>query len=56
MAEDGEPVLQGEHQGKVFRFANRDETSGYGVRNVEETGQSVPPTYLQRAWQGRIGP
>ena len=47
--EDGEPVSQEEFQGKVFRFANRDDASGYVVRSMEETGQSATLAYLQRA-------
>ena len=46
---DGDPVPQEEFQGKVFRFANRDDASGYGVRSMEETGQGTTLTYLQRA-------
>lgn len=49
VTEDGKSVLQEECQGKVFRFANRDDASGYGMKSVRETGQSAPPTYLQRA-------
>ncbi len=49
VTEDGKSVLQEECQDKGFRFANRDDSSGYGTRSVGETGQSVPPTYLQHA-------
>lgn len=49
VTEDGKSVLQEECQDKGFRFANRDDSSGCGMRSVGETGQSVPPTYLQRA-------
>ncbi len=49
VTEKGEPVPQEEFQGKVFRFANRDDASGYLVRSAEETGQSTTLTYLQRA-------
>ncbi|MDP9427042.1 MAG: hypothetical protein M3P37_13705 [Actinomycetota bacterium] len=49
MTEDGKSVLQEECQDKDLRFANRDDSSGCGTRSVGETGQSVPPTYLQHA-------
>ena len=49
VTEDGEPVAQEEFQGKFFRFANRDDASGYLVRRIEETGQSTTLAYLQRA-------
>ena len=43
------PVPQKEFQGEVFRFANRDDASGYLVRNMEETRGSTILTYPQRA-------
>lgn len=46
---NGETVLREECQGKVFRFANRGDASGYGASSVGETGQSASSTYLQRA-------
>ena len=49
VTEDGEPVPQEEFQGKVFRFANRDDASGYLVKSAEETGGGTTLTYLQRA-------
>ena len=49
VTEDGDPIPQEKFQGKVFRFANRDDASGYGVRSMEETGQGTTLTYLQRA-------
>lgn len=49
VTEDGDPVSQEEFQGKVFRFANRDDASGYVVRSMEETGAGSTLAYLQRA-------
>ena len=37
VTEDGEEVSYEELQGKIFRIVDRDEPSGYVVRNVETT-------------------
>ena len=38
-----------ELQGKVLRIVNRDDTSGYVVKNMESTGTATVLCYLQRA-------
>ena len=45
--EAGERVPQDELRGKVFRFEDKVEPSGYLVRSTEITGQSTPLCYLQ---------
>ena len=47
VTEDGESVPDEELRGKVFRFEDRDEPSGYLVRSTETTGQSTTLCYLQ---------
>jgi hypothetical protein len=34
-------------RGKIFRIVDRDEPSGYVVRNVETTGEGTTLCYLQ---------
>lgn len=47
ITEDGERVPEDELHGKIFRFEDRDEPSGYLVRSMEITGQSTTLCYLQ---------
>ncbi len=45
--EKGETVSSEELRGKIFRIADRDEPSGYVVRNMETTGEGTALCYLQ---------
>ena len=47
VTEDGETVPPEELRGKIFRIVDRDEPSGYVVRNMETTGESTTLCYLQ---------
>ena len=47
VTEAGERVPEGERRGKVFRFEDKDEPSGYLVRSTETTGQSTTLCYLR---------
>ena len=47
VTEAGERVPEEELRGKVFRFGDKDEPSGYLVRSTESTGQSTTLCYLQ---------
>ena len=49
VTEAGERVPEDELGGKVFRFEDKDEPSGYLVRSMETTGQSTTLCYLQSA-------
>jgi len=49
VTEDGRTVGVGELRGKIFRIVDRDEPSGYVVRNMETTGTSTALCYLQSA-------
>jgi hypothetical protein len=55
VTEAGERVPEDELRGKVFRFEDRDEPSGYLARGTEITGQSTTLCYL-RASQGDFSP
>src|SRR5215208_1515550 len=46
---DGERrvCLSGGASGKIFRIVDRDEPSGYMVRNMETTGEGTTLCYLQ---------
>jgi len=47
VTEKGETVSEEELRGKIFRIADRDEPSGYVVRNMEITGEGTTLCYLQ---------
>ena len=47
VTEKGETVSAGELRGKIFRIADRDEPSGYVVRNTETRGEGTTLCYLQ---------
>ena len=47
VTEDGQSVPPDELRGKIFRIADRDEPSGYAVRNVETTGGGTTLCSLQ---------
>jgi hypothetical protein len=47
VTEKGETVPPEELQGKIFRIADRDEPSGYVVRNMETTGEGTTLCYLR---------
>ena len=47
VTEKSETVSAGELRGKFFRIADRDEPSGYVVRNMETTGEGTTLCYLQ---------
>ena len=45
VTEKGESVSAGELRGKIFRIVDRDEPSGYVVRNMETTGEGTTVCY-----------
>lgn len=45
--EKGEEIEPDEMRDKVFRFADRDEPSGYVVRNMEDAEAASNLSYLQ---------
>ena len=47
VTENGETIAPEELQGKIFRIVDRDEPSGYVVRNMEITGEGTTLCYLQ---------
>jgi hypothetical protein len=47
LTEDGEDVPSEELQGKIFRIADKDEPSGYVVRNMETAGEATTLCFLQ---------
>ena len=47
VTEKGESVSAEELRGKIFRLVDRDEPSGYMVRNMETTGEGTTLCYLQ---------
>jgi len=47
VTENGERVSAEELRGKIFRIVDRDEPSGYVVRNMETTGEGTTLCYLQ---------
>ena len=47
VTEKGEFIEPGEMRDKVFRVADRDEPSGYVVRNMEDEGAAKNLCYLQ---------
>ncbi len=47
VTENGETVSPEELRGKIFRIVDRDEPSGYVVRNMETTGEGTTLCYLQ---------
>ena len=49
VAEDGRTVGSEGLRGKIFRIVDRDEPSGYVVKNMETTGPSTTLCYLQAA-------
>ncbi len=49
VTEDGRILGAEELRGKIFRIVDRDEPSGYVVRNMETTGTSTVLCYLQAA-------
>ncbi len=49
VTEDGRTLGAEELRGKIFRIVDRDEPSGYVVRNMETTGTSTVLCYLQAA-------
>ena len=46
VTEKGEAVSSEELRGKIFRIVDRDEPSGYVVRNMETTGEGTTLCYL----------
>ena len=50
VAENGETVSAEELRGKIFRIVDRDEPSGYVVRNMETTGEGTTLCYLQASF------
>ena len=49
ITEDGRTLGPEELRGRIFRIVDRDEPSGYVVRNMETTGTSTVLCYLQAA-------
>ena len=49
VTEDGRTIGAEELRGKICRIVDRDEPSGYVVRNMETTGTSTTLCYLQVA-------
>jgi len=47
VTEKGETVSAEELRGKIFRIVDRDEPSGYVVRNMETTGEGTTLCYLR---------
>lgn len=47
VTENGDTVPPEELRGKIFRIVDRDEPSGYVVRNMETTGEGTTLCYLQ---------
>jgi hypothetical protein len=47
VTEKGETVSAGELRGKIFRIVDRNEPSGYVVRNMETAGEGTTLRYLQ---------
>jgi hypothetical protein len=47
VTENGETVPTEELRGNIFRIVDRDEPSGYVVRNMETTGEGTTLCYLQ---------
>ena len=47
VTEKGETVSPEELRGKIFRVVDRDEPSGYVVKNMETTGEGTTLCYLQ---------
>jgi len=47
VTEKGEAVSSEELRGKIFRIVDRDEPSGYVVRNMETTGEGTTLCYLR---------
>jgi hypothetical protein len=47
VTEEGETVSAEELRGKIFRIEDRDEPSGYVVKNMETTGKGTTLCYLQ---------
>ncbi len=47
VTENGETVSPEELRGKIFRIVDRDEPSGYVVRNMETTGEGTTLCHLQ---------
>jgi len=47
VTEKGEIVSPEEFRGKIFRIADRDEPSGYVVRNMETTREGTTICYLR---------
>lgn len=47
VTENGEIVPPEELRGRIFRIVDRDEPSGYVVRNMEATGEGTTLCYLQ---------
>jgi len=47
VTEKGETISAEELRGKIFRIADREEPSGYVVRNMETSGEGTTLCYLQ---------
>jgi hypothetical protein len=47
VTEEGEIVSPEELRGRIFRIVDRDEPSGYMVRNMETTGEGTTLCHLQ---------
>ncbi len=47
VTENGETIPPEELRGKIFRIVDRDEPSGYVVRNMETTGEGTTLCFLQ---------
>ncbi len=55
VTESGEPVSPEELRGKIFRIVDRDEPSGYVVRNMEIRGRARPSATFKRPLRRRGG-
>ena len=49
VTEEGQLVGPEDLRGRIFRIVDRDEPSGYVVRNMESTGTSTVLCYLRAA-------
>jgi len=47
VTENAETVPSEELRGRIFRIVDRDEPSGYVVKNMETTGEGTTLCYLQ---------
>ncbi len=47
VTENGQTLSSEELRGKIFRIVDRDEPSGYVVKNMETTGEGTTLCYLR---------